>query len=384
MAAGPLSKTNASRPLALIALLVSATFWLFAAVATDTAFYTGPAATTSFRALFKYVHTVPVLTPINNVLYNTKASNLKQHGLHPHYQHILVNLPQLLGPALPLLTRWPPRFSAFHLDRILSNPCLTSAITGTLILSAIPHQEPRFLLPVIPLLLTCVKLPQSKLWYRRFWISWALFNAAMGVLMGIYHQGGIVPVQLSMSDTITASLISTHSPATNIHVHWWKTYPPSLYMLGPTSHNPSTNDPLSITTTPLLGASTPTLLSRLTEHLPLCGEQQSILQEFANAVVTDESSHTLLVAPFAAFRPQHFLDGNIPPVSNFTFTLPTDHDHGHQAGLGLRMTHLSGYRRHVNLDDMDLGEDGIIATLGRVVGRRGLGVWRVERACAVA
>lgn len=41
------------------------------------------------------------------------------------------------------------------------------------------------------------------------------------------------------------------------------------------------------------------------------------------------------------------------------------------------------YSQHLNLDDLDIGEEGIWGTLGRVVGRRGLVVWKVGRECGV-
>jgi phosphatidylinositol glycan class Z len=39
------------------------------------------------------------------------------------------------------------------------------------------------------------------------------------------------------------------------------------------------------------------------------------------------------------------------------------------------------YRQHLNLDDMDFGDDGVWPTLSRVVGDRGLVIWRVTRNC---
>lgn len=39
-------------------------------------------------------------------------------------------------------------------------------------------------------------------------------------------------------------------------------------------------------------------------------------------------------------------------------------------------------KRHLNLDDLDLEEDGIRGTLSRVVGRRGLAIWKISRVCA--
>ena len=349
-------------------------------MATDTAFYTGPAATTSFRALFNYIHTVPVFTPINSLLYNTKASNLKQHGLHPHYQHLLVNLPQLLGPALLLLTPFTRQIPRFDLDDMLQNPRLTAAITGTVILSVIPHQEPRFLLPCIPLILTCVRLPDSKTWRKRFWITWGIFNGAMAVLMGIYHQGGIIPTQLHMPNTIRTSFLNTNSTATRVEVHWWKTYPPSLYMLDGPIRNPVTNEVIQIDTRPLLGANKTTLLSSLTKSLPLCAEQQGILHKFTNAISSEGPIQVFLSAPFSAWR--FDAHSHVPPISNFTFTLPTAADRGVEASEVLRLTHLETYRKHINLDDIDFGDDGVLPTIRRVVGKRGLGVWRVERECS--
>ena len=38
-----------------------------------------------------------IITPLNNLLYNSSYDNLAQHGIHPYYTHILINLPQILG-----------------------------------------------------------------------------------------------------------------------------------------------------------------------------------------------------------------------------------------------------------------------------------------------
>ena len=89
-------------------------FWTFIAVATDTAFYTGPAATESFRALFSYLDKAPVITPLNNIRYNSQTSNLAEHGLHPHYQHFLVNLPQRLEQPAPHLSHHLNRHPQHH------------------------------------------------------------------------------------------------------------------------------------------------------------------------------------------------------------------------------------------------------------------------------
>src|ERR1051326_8827216 len=92
----------------------------------------------------------PVITPINNFKYNSSTANLANHGLHPFYQHIVVNLPQLLGPAFPLL-----------LWNFRKTMCLASAVSGVVILSIAPHQEARFLLPAIPLMLSSIRIPKK-------------------------------------------------------------------------------------------------------------------------------------------------------------------------------------------------------------------------------
>jgi GPI mannosyltransferase 4 len=49
---------------------------------------------------------------------------------------------------------------------------------------------------------------------------------------------------------------------------------------------------------------------------------------------------------------------------------------------GLRFKEVWRYSRHLNLDDLDVGDDGFWATIKRVVGRRGLVAWRVTKDCA--
>lgn len=74
-----------------------------------------------------------------------------------------------------------------------------------------------------------------------------------------------------------------------------------------------------------------------------------------------EKNGTYLVAPLSAA----WLDPYLP-----------------NKGLdGLRFRKVWQYRQHLNLDDMDFGDDGVWNTLARVIGRRGLGIWRVTKSC---
>ena len=280
------------RPLTLVPLVLAAAGTAALAIAVDTAFYGG----------------APVITPLNNILYNADTANLAQHGLHPRYTHLLVNLPQLLGPALLTLT---PE---------LSLPVL-SAAGGVLVLSALPHQEARFLLPCVPLLLAAAKIPASKAWLA----AWLVFNSVYGVFLGVFHQAGIVPAQQFLAATAgdAASVV------------YWKTYNPPTWLLGARSGD--------IETLALMGAPVPKLVETL-ERVARC--------EGAPA------GEGYLAAPLSAVTLDALVDDD---------------------KLGFKLESVWSTTRHLNMDDLEFGDDGVVETVKRVVGRRGLGVWKVQK-----
>ncbi|KAJ9603425.1 alpha 1,2 mannosyltransferase [Cladophialophora chaetospira] len=365
-----------NRPFCFLTITLSGLVWTLFAVIIDTAHFSGPAATRSFGALYEHVRRSPVITPLNNLLYNTQTSKLAEHGLHPHYQHLVANLPQLLGPALVLLVVAAYPFNARVRKAIITNNRLSSAATGTLFLSLFPHQEPRFLLPAVPLILTSIRVPDSRIFSRIFWTTWIIFNAALAVLMGIYHQGGIIPAQLAMPSLIERSINNTHSEARNVEVFWWKTYPPPTFLLGSEPLHPATNKSLNISTVPLMGYPQSELVFMLMQHMPTC--DPSFIERF---FIHKEKTDIFVVAPLAAWRLEPASSSGsqpyqYPSTSNFSFTIDMN-----QPPAQLQMTNLAVFRKHINLDDLDFGDDGIRPTLDRVIGRRGLGVWRVDRIC---
>lgn len=209
------------------------------------------------------------------------------------------------------------------LTRPIVNITLASALVGTLILSAFPHQEARFLLPAVPLILSSVHPPRHA---KRVWIaSWIIFNCLLGLLMGVYHQGGVVETQayLRSRTDIKQAL-------------WWKTYSPPTWLLGSRTSDLNTVD--------LMG-----LRSSLLEN--------GVCERAMNPASLDS---TVLVAPYSAT----FLDQFV--------TAPDD------KVQQLRLRQRWAVREHLNLDDMDFGDDGFLPTLQRVVGRRGLVVFDVE------
>ncbi|CAI7589843.1 unnamed protein product [Penicillium pancosmium] len=335
------------KPVSLAAIIGFGLLFSLTAIYIDTSFYR---PTASILSIIRD----PIITPLNNILYNTDKSNLAIHGLHPHHQHFLANLTQLLGPAYIVMIL--SLFSRPIVPFAMRNARALSAVSATFILSIFPHQEPRFLLPCVPLLLSCVRMHRNRL----FLATWIIFNAAMGFLMGVYHQGGIVPAQLAMRDIINTNTVAQGiKSAPDATVFWWKTYSPPLWLLGAEEEEThassyagaetATNKTISISTFDLMGIPGPEMITRLDSSVPSCGS----------------SSPVYLVAPTSA----SFLDSYIPDSTET------------ERAANLQLYRLWSYRQHLNLDDMDFGEDGVKDTLARVIGRRGLGVWSVRRRC---
>lgn len=290
------------------------------AIAFDTAFYTTHQISWG-DLLFR-----PVITPLNNLLYNMSPANLAQHGLHPWYQHLLANIPLLIGPAAALLFLQP------HLSLRLY-----SAVSGIFVLSIFQHQEARFLLPTIPLILSSVQLPRNPRLLNTWVAAWIAFNTVLGILMGIYHQGGVVPTQIFMSRQPDAT-----------QAIWWKTYSPPIWLLNGKNEVLQTRD--------VMGMPGEQLMEQLTA-LATCDAPA----DRRNNEYLKEKNGTYLIAPLSAT----WLDQYLP-----------------NKGLeGLRFREVWRYRQHLNLDDLDWGDDGVWNTLSRVVGRRGIAAWRVTKSC---
>lgn len=297
---------------------------------------------------------LPVITPLNNLLYNTDSANLALHGLHPHHNHFLVNLPQLLGPALIAIIL--PLCTLRSIPPWLKNLRAASALSATAMLSIFPHQEARFLIPCVPLLLSCLQVQKSRL----FLATWVIFNAAFGFLMGVYHQGGVVPTQLAIPSIISATAERWHGPSNepqslSATVVWWKTYSPPLWLLG---DNSSLSWNLDIETLDLMGKPGPEMIAELEKLVPPCHSEKKGTRSSRSAD-SIRSDAVFVVAP----RSATFLDQFAAPQSS---------------GSNIELHELWTYKQHLNLDDMDFGTDGVLPTLKRVIGRRGMGVWLAQ------
>ena len=104
-----------------------------------------------------------IIAPLNAFVYNVRTSNVVLHGVHPRWLHTAVNLPLIVGVgallALPRASRCGGSFSARVLAAVL--------VTALLGLSISPHQEPRFLLPlVLPAVLLVGRSPVPRILVR--------------------------------------------------------------------------------------------------------------------------------------------------------------------------------------------------------------------------
>lgn len=307
---------GSSRPFSLLALSFTTLITTLLAIIVDTAFYN---SSSSLPLPWHLLHS-PVIAPLNSLIYNSSKANLSLHGLHPHYQHLLVSLPTLLGPSLFLLP----------LKNLSCAPLpLISAVSATLLLSLIPHQEPRFLLPAVPLFLASIHLPTSRSAARYFLAAWIVFNGFFAILMGVYHQGGVVPVQIWLGTQHNSSMSE---------VFWWRTYSPPVWLL----------DGNRLQVTDLMGLDVKQMIARLDTGL-----RDSCHQSVG------------LVAPRSSTELDHWTAGG-----------KTAEDGGE-----LVFEQVWTYAAHVGLDDLDFLGEGFRGTLERVVGRRGLTVWRVRRRC---
>jgi len=140
-----------------------------------------------------------VLAPLNNLIYNMNPVNLAQHGLHPRYIHVLVNMQLLFSPIWVMsLFRWKQL-------QVLTGVVLL----GLIVLSVAPHQEPRFLLPlVVPVSVSMGTLVYTN---KRVRLVWVLFNLALALFYGVVHQAGVVPSLLSIQSRECIATYETYS-----------------------------------------------------------------------------------------------------------------------------------------------------------------------------
>jgi hypothetical protein len=211
-----------------------------------------------------------VVTPYNAFKYNASYDNLETHGIHPRLTHVIVNFPMLFGPlAFAAYKSWSRALAGFFsFSRAATDSkkekktnvdavsCAVSSANATrvallfalfvplLCLSLAPHQEPRFLLPLLPAAAAAAAADGAA---ARFAASpatlaaWSATNALAAGFFGFAHQGGVVPAVAQM-----ASILAEDDTAEHALVYFWRTYtPPESLLAFPAEPEPRNKPRLS-------------------------------------------------------------------------------------------------------------------------------------------
>lgn len=249
-----------------------------------------------------------VVTPLYNIAYNSSTENLSQHGIHPHTTHLMANLPLMMGPGLLFL------FWGFKNKYWRTTP-FASAASGLVFLSVAPHQELRFLIPIVPLLCSCFdltaflpKTESTPLLVSGLFYAWYAFNTILAFLMGILHQGGVVPAVSHLRDEYYTQ------GATGLTFVWWRTYSPPTWMLGDVSNITqfsSISDKYHF-------------LEKKNLVVDAMGADYHEIQSCLDSAKTIESQRVFLITPVASFQ-QYFNSSHFNTTWTYLQHLDMDH-----------------------------------------------------------
>ncbi len=176
------------------------------------------------------------VTPWNFIKYNVNHVNLAAQGIHPRVTHFLVNFPMLFLPIFVcLLMEVHAVYKARSENRLTGFTASTSRafliltfLTPVILLSFIPHQEPRFIIPIIvPLvvlyadfiMMTNSAFPNP---------PWIMFNLLGCIVFGQLHQGGLVS---SIDHLRQMALQPVVDNPISYHFVFFHTYMPPRHLL---------------------------------------------------------------------------------------------------------------------------------------------------------
>ena len=182
-------------------------------------------------------------TPMHFVMYNMVPGNLDKHGTHPWYLH-LGNLLILYGP-LGIIAIWSAIkfFGEMVSNEWRKKPGIRTVyaltmftfVTAMAMLSMIPHQEPRFLIPLtLPIVLMNAHKLRTKIFGGKpLLFLWYMFNIAGLFFFGFTHQGGVTPFLRSNQDILP----SLSNDVKQLNIIFSHTYmPPKFPLLMPYSN----------------------------------------------------------------------------------------------------------------------------------------------------
>ncbi|VVD05727.1 unnamed protein product [Leptidea sinapis] len=184
-----------------------------------------------------------IVTPLNFLRYNADPSNLTKHGLHPRWLHIAVNVP-LLFNVLGFIALYTVLVNCYRfICGMYSKMPRRQSIRGLMLLSVIiplgllslfPHQEARFIIPLlVPLVYLYANMlhandedTQNVKKMKKFFLSiWYTLNIIFTVFFGFIHQGGIYPFVNNLFYEIKGNY------GTHVHVITTHSYSIPTYLL---------------------------------------------------------------------------------------------------------------------------------------------------------
>lgn len=230
-----------------------------------------------------------VLTALNFVLYNLDTGRVKDHGLHPRITHFAVNLPLLFGPmafafymmiAHTVLKRKFADYLKVLLSRrntsksnslvddyktlFICSLLMCSIVVSIALLSWIPHQEPRFITPVLlPLVILFSWCLTASSFAPLMMLSWIIWNIIGCTMFGILHQGGVYPCMAHLQQYLHNAR-SQQNASVAYQVTFYHTYMPPQHLLAwPMSHEHEGDSLHSLAVLDLQGSSKDTLVKHL-------------------------------------------------------------------------------------------------------------------------
>ena len=173
-------------------------------------------------------------TPFNSLLYHLDINNIAQHGLHPRITHIVVNLPLLFLPLvicfiseiLSLVSGTRQTASTGFTGSSSRAFLALCFVTPVFLLSMVPHQEARFIIPIlVPLVLLYAEFVMSGTCFPN--VPWIIWNILGCLMFGFIHQGGIVP---SIAHTHRLVSQPVQKLPTQYHFVYYHTYMPPRHL----------------------------------------------------------------------------------------------------------------------------------------------------------